>query len=270
MANPQPENGYTKIANEILEAIAEAQLNGTQFRILTVIWRYTYGFNRKSHKLSLSFISNATKIYRQQVKREIDSLIEQNIITVSEEPGFGKTRELAFNKDYSQWGCTLKRVQGAKKSTVLGLEDKLYSKKSTPPVLGLEYQERKIFKEKYKESIYTVFEHWNTKKITQHRTMTQAMESAINARLTGKYDLSEILEAIDNYSTILTSDKYYYSHRFTITEFMNPKNIDRFMTDNKPFENFIDKNKVNGNGSPKQTDDDKLKLLKEWTKNDKK
>jgi phage replication O-like protein O len=49
------DNGYTRIANEILEAMAKIKLSPTQYRILFVVWRYTYGFQRKEHKLSLTF-----------------------------------------------------------------------------------------------------------------------------------------------------------------------------------------------------------------------
>ena len=55
MANPQLENGYTRIANEILEAMAKVKLSPTQYRVLFVVWRYTYGFSRKSADLSLTF-----------------------------------------------------------------------------------------------------------------------------------------------------------------------------------------------------------------------
>jgi hypothetical protein len=42
MANPQPEDGYTILANEILEAMARTKLSPTQYRLLFVVWRYTY------------------------------------------------------------------------------------------------------------------------------------------------------------------------------------------------------------------------------------
>ena len=59
MANPKLENGYSPIANEILEQLCRQNLNGTQFRIIMVVWRYTYGFSRKEHELSETFISKA-------------------------------------------------------------------------------------------------------------------------------------------------------------------------------------------------------------------
>ena len=104
----QLENGFTRIANEILAAMAMQPLNGTQHRIIDVIWRYTYGFNRKEHGLSETFISKATNIHRKQIQRELNELISCNIIRVIKDATFSSPRILAFNKDYSKWVVTNK------------------------------------------------------------------------------------------------------------------------------------------------------------------
>lgn len=108
MANPQKENGFTPIANEILEALARYPLNGSQHRIIDVIWRYTYGFSRKAHGLSETFISRATGIHRKQVQRELNELITVKVISVIDGATFSSPRKLAFNKDYSKWVVTNK------------------------------------------------------------------------------------------------------------------------------------------------------------------
>lgn len=113
MASPQKENGYTPIANEILENIAKYTLNGTQHRIIDVIWRYTYGFNRKEHGLSETFISNATNIHRKQIQRELNELISCKMICVIKAATFNSSRILAFNKDYSKW-VVAKKLPGSK------------------------------------------------------------------------------------------------------------------------------------------------------------
>ena len=48
MASPQIEDGYTKIANELLEAISKVNLSSYEFRVIMAIIRKTYGFNKKS------------------------------------------------------------------------------------------------------------------------------------------------------------------------------------------------------------------------------
>lgn len=62
MASPQIENGYTTIANEILDHLYKQPLNGTELKVVMCILRYTFGFRRKSHKLSASFIAKWGKV----------------------------------------------------------------------------------------------------------------------------------------------------------------------------------------------------------------
>ncbi|WP_125558407.1 replication protein [Salibacterium salarium] len=107
MSNPQRENGFTGIANEILDAVACRKFNGTQFRLLTVIWRYTYGFQRKSHPFSHSFLHERTGLSKDSIKRGIKGLINKHVLVVVKEPGFSSARELAFNKDYDQWNVEI-------------------------------------------------------------------------------------------------------------------------------------------------------------------
>lgn len=102
MANPQLQKGHTRIANEILNEIMKVNLNGTQFRLLIAIWRYTYGFSRKHYEMSISFLSKIIDANRSQVDRELSTLIDRNIITIV---GIGQkgARIMGFNKDYNTW-----------------------------------------------------------------------------------------------------------------------------------------------------------------------
>lgn len=101
MAKPQRENGYTGIANEIMQEIAKVNLNGTQFRLVIVIWRYTYGFQRKMYPMSVRFLAEHTDAGRTQVSRELDALIARNIVVTGEVESKG--RHIGFNKDYTSW-----------------------------------------------------------------------------------------------------------------------------------------------------------------------
>ncbi len=103
MANPQLEDGYTRIANEILEAVAKAKFNGTQYKILLAVWRYTYGFNRKEYEFSLSFLSEVTGCNKHQIKRELKRLIDSKVLLVTQEADFNSPRTLCFNKHYNEW-----------------------------------------------------------------------------------------------------------------------------------------------------------------------
>jgi phage replication O-like protein O len=99
---PQLEDGYTRIANEILEQAARHRFNGTQFRILLIVWRYTYGYRRKEADFSLSFLAEAIGAARSQVDRELTALIERNVLEVVA-GGSGRPRIIRFNKDFDTW-----------------------------------------------------------------------------------------------------------------------------------------------------------------------
>ncbi|MBT2735326.1 replication protein [Bacillus sp. ISL-7] len=101
MANVQIENGYTKIANELFEELAKIKLSPTQYRLLFVIWRYTYGFNRKEHEMSLTFLSQATGCDLRQIQRELKSLEVRKLIF--QKIKSGNTRKITFNKNHDDW-----------------------------------------------------------------------------------------------------------------------------------------------------------------------
>lgn len=109
-------NGYTKIANELLDITAKVKLTGTQFRIILAIWRYTYGFNRKSSQLSLTFLSEATKIKKNILKRELDKLIKFKVIIIEKDANFNSSRFLRFNKNYEEWD--IQSIQSINMDTV--------------------------------------------------------------------------------------------------------------------------------------------------------
>lgn len=101
MANPQCENGYTKIANEILEALSRAKLNGSEFRIMMHLLRKTYGYNRKEYTASLSKIGQDIGMNRISVKQTMDKLLVKRLTGVSQSANTPSTYWI--NKDYDAW-----------------------------------------------------------------------------------------------------------------------------------------------------------------------
>lgn len=103
MASPQLENGFTRIANEILEKLCGEAFSSSEFRIVLTVIRFTYGFNRKSHALSETFIAGATGISIRHIKRELAALLSANVLLQVKKPTSGTSREIQFNKNYSDW-----------------------------------------------------------------------------------------------------------------------------------------------------------------------
>lgn len=105
MANPQLEEGFTRIANVILDALARTKLNGSQHRIIDVIIRNTYGYNKKIAMLSDSYISKATGIHPKQINREINNLVTMGIVVVEYKGDYNSPRRIGLNKNFDNWIC---------------------------------------------------------------------------------------------------------------------------------------------------------------------
>jgi phage replication O-like protein O len=109
MTSPQKENGYTPIANEIIDAMAAYRLPGEQMQCLLFVLRKTYGFNKKTDEISITQFEQATGMARKSVTRAIAGLCDKNIIRVKkDEKGRGKkapmgTTKYTLNKHYWTW-----------------------------------------------------------------------------------------------------------------------------------------------------------------------
>lgn len=213
MANPQLEDGYTRIANDLLEAVYSSDLNGTQLKIVLCIWRFTYGFQRKEHGFSEGFISRAIGRHKNQVGPEIQKLVARKIIRVEKEATFTGPRVLAFNKNFEQWV----QKDGQPVNLLIPSEntDCTVSKFTDTPVSEFTDQEKKVFKESIKEKnkekeivskdtirstdVQRVVDAWNDIGITQITGIKPDTQryKLLKARLR-EYSLEQILQAIGN------------------------------------------------------------------------
>lgn len=150
--NPQTEDGYTKIANELLEQLCKADFTLTELKILLVVIRQTYGFGRKKHELSIGFISEATGISDRGIRSAIKKLIKSNVL-IEFKPKFGsKPRELGINKRYLTW---IYGEAGFPGSTVPHDEeaDFLMIGNQSSSFIGKQASPKEINKENIKENI---------------------------------------------------------------------------------------------------------------------
>lgn len=96
MANPQLEDGYTQIANEILENLMRTYLPPNQWQVLLCIIRKTYGFRKKVDWIANCQIVEATGLVKSTVSRALRRLEQQGLINRN-----GKS--IGFQKDWEQW-----------------------------------------------------------------------------------------------------------------------------------------------------------------------
>lgn len=103
MASPQKENGYTSIANELLEQLYRRLFSSSQLKILLLVIRFTYGFNRKTAALSNTFIAAGTGMHEITVSKEVGTLLRDNVLKLHKKPTFHNSRVIGINKDYESW-----------------------------------------------------------------------------------------------------------------------------------------------------------------------
>jgi len=82
------------------------------------------------------------------------------------------------------------------------------------------------------DNVEKIFNYWNSKKIIQHRKLTDRIRKKILARLK-TFKVDEIKKAIDNYNFVLKSDKYFLTYHWTIIDFLNTDDkLDKWLSNN--------------------------------------
>lgn len=124
MASPQLENGYTQIANEILERLSLPGISGSEFRLVLIVIRKTYGYQKKKDRISLTQFEKFSGMKRSHVVRTLKELVHKRVL-------LHEKNLYSLNKNWEQWVVS-KRVppvhnsgtpstqKGTKSSTQLG------------------------------------------------------------------------------------------------------------------------------------------------------
>jgi phage replication O-like protein O len=123
MANPQTEDGFTKIANEIMEALAKTRIPGEARQVFDFILRKTYGWNRKEVDISLAEFVEGTGLSKVHVCRAIEGvLLKRNLITkkgnaqsLFTKKGNDVLKTYGIQKDFEEWRSLPKKVTVPKK-----------------------------------------------------------------------------------------------------------------------------------------------------------
>ena len=96
------EDGFTRIANLILEALAMVRINSTQTGICLFLLRRTFGWNRSEDAVSLGDFAAACGTSKTYVSRQLADLLHKKIILrLAYEPG--KTPVYAFCTNVAEW-----------------------------------------------------------------------------------------------------------------------------------------------------------------------
>lgn len=120
MANPQKENGYTPIANDIMDALLKLNLSGQEWQILLAIIRKTYGWGKKQEYIPYSQFAKSTGIKRRLVYRPLKKLIFKNIVLQMDD---GFICKYMFNKNFESWKNSIQMEDTEKNKNVHQMED---------------------------------------------------------------------------------------------------------------------------------------------------
>lgn len=137
------EDGYTRIANELFEAVLSAELTARQLKIVMAVIRKTYGFNKKSDRITNTQIADITGIHHTHVCKAKNELLERKILITN-------GREIGVNKVVSEWKNEISQnsktlaksanktlAKSAKQSvpSQLNTKDTLKDKKDNTPIV---------------------------------------------------------------------------------------------------------------------------------------
>lgn len=112
MASPQKENGYTPIANELLEQLLLFNYPSVSpLKVVLCIARKTYGYSKPDDNISLTQLQKYTNLSRQTVVSCIRWLLNSRIISKTESDLKGTVFKI--QKDYEKWVVNAPRLVNA-------------------------------------------------------------------------------------------------------------------------------------------------------------
>lgn len=98
MANPQTENGFLRIANEIWNEVIRRDFSKRQKDIILFIWRLSYGCKKKHAFIPQLKDFELCGIGQQNIRKELEYLVSSRVIHWDEDGHI-----YSVNKDYERW-----------------------------------------------------------------------------------------------------------------------------------------------------------------------
>lgn len=100
MANPQIEDGFLRIANELVDE-AWKLLTSSQAKLFIPICRLTFGFNKKEAVIPIMRLVEISGFQKRQVINVLNEMETDNIIKVVKHDY--KPSVIGINKNYNEW-----------------------------------------------------------------------------------------------------------------------------------------------------------------------
>jgi phage replication O-like protein O len=93
---PQLENGYTQLANELIEALALTSLSPKQSRCVWFLIRMTYGWGKKDAEISSQEWMDGTGLDKSHIYKAVRQLMSRNMVARN-------GHKYSLNKHHTQW-----------------------------------------------------------------------------------------------------------------------------------------------------------------------
>lgn len=206
MATPQVEDGYVRIARELMDALCKHRIPGEARQVLDFIIRKTYGFNKKADEISLSQFESGTGLKRPAVCRALRKLQTSNMIIKDAKP-LPSASLYSVNKDYDNWDTVSKKTPCQKVHSDSGFFDNQTVAFSPHTIDTLTKDNTKdIYPENEKQGFLTpetpaepslperIILHFNETFKTRYRANTEDIKKLIKARLKDKFTLEDFYE----------------------------------------------------------------------------
>ena len=229
MENQKKENGYTPIANEIMEALAGIRIPGVARQCLDVILRKTYGWNKNEDIISLSQFAVITHLGKGKICQALDKLRQMNIVITQKGNMTGNKHRL--NKDFSTWRPLPKKVTITQKGNK-SLPKKGHTKETIQKqyIYSPSLEENKDgVAEKFLGHYMTKFAEYVSKKkkpVHSKTTILPKIDLALNEL--GEERLKELLEIY-----MQSKDKFYEQNLWSLTCFLSPTILTKLHVGNK-------------------------------------
>ena len=124
---PQLEKGFIQIAsgkeeNDILMALIKQRLNATQYQIMLLVIRKTWGFKKKEDWISLTQFEKYLSKSRASVCKEIKQLVKNNLLV--KKSILGVRASYHINKDFTKWKPLVKKTRLVNKIRLTSKQNK--------------------------------------------------------------------------------------------------------------------------------------------------
>lgn len=258
MANPQKENGYVVIANEIIDALIRYRLPGEQRQILDAIFRKTYGYNKKRDAIALSQFVKMTGLKKPNIIRAIRGLLSKKIIFVIKKDN-ASAHVYEFNKNYDKWVPLSKKITLSKKIMTVIKKDNPSLSKVIPTKDNTTKDNTTKDKELYVEQpvkikipYKKIIEYLNQKTDKNFLYTNKETQNKIKARWNQGFRLDDFFHVID-----VKSQKWLTNPK--MIDFLRPQTL--FGT---KFEGYLNENIHPLQGKVSDKTIQSIEALNEW------